>query len=323
VTGYKGRSPVRARFYDAGHVLGSVGILIEYQEDGVERNVFYTGDTGMKSQTILPGASYPEEPLDTLLLESTLGADTETENTSRRGEEKRLGEAIAETIKAGGTVLIPVFALGRGQEIVALVDRYKNRGLIPEDTPMYTAGLMRAISNVYDKTRHTTPRLNEDFQVFGVPQSRLPRSQAALKNALTQPGIHVVGSGMMFERTISNRLAITLAESEKNAILLVGYTPPDSPGHHILEAAKLGRGTMVAIDKTTGEQPLNCRVERYRFSGHSHRRDLLKLVDQLEPDQIVLVHGETKARDWMMDNIRYFHPAIDINSPATGEELTI
>lgn len=323
ITGYKGKSPVRARFFDAGHVLGSAGILLNYRENGSVRSLFYTGDTGMHPQTILPGAAYPDEAIDTLLLESTLGADPETENTSRRGEEIRLGEGISETLKAGGTVLIPVFALGRGQEIIALIDRFKRRGIIPDETPVYTAGLMRAISNIYDKTRHTTPRLNQDFQVFGVPQNRLPRGQAAFKNSLSEPGIHVVGSGMMFERTISNRLAQILAESEENAIFIVGYTPPNSPGHHIIEAAKQGRGTAVVIDRARGEQSLNCRVERFRFSGHSHRRDLLKLVDQLNPGKIVLVHGETKAREWMSDNIRYFNADIDISSPGTGDELQI
>ena len=323
VTGYRGKSPVRAQFFDAGHVLGSVGVQLEYKDGGETKRIFYTGDTGMNHQTILPGATYPEGDQGILLLESTLGADSETEMTSRRGEENRLCEAIAETLKQGGAVLIPVFALGRGQEIIALVDRFKRRGLIPDDIPVYTAGLMRAIANVYDKTRQTTPRLNEDFQVFGVPQSRLPRSQAELKNALSDPSIYVVGSGMVFERTISNRIAQVLAEDAKNTICLVGYTPPDSPGHLIMEASKLGRGTPVIIDRAQGKQPLNCRVDRFRFSGHSHRRDLLKLVDELNPSQIVLCHGETAARDWMRDNIQYFHPDIQVNSPETGQELVL
>ena len=323
VTGLRGSVPVRARFYDAGHVLGSVGILLEFKNGKDINRVFFTGDTGMQKQTILPGASYPQDPVDTLLLECTLGADPETERTTRREEETRLGEAIASTLKRKGTVLIPVFALGRGQEILALVDRFKQRGIFDEETPVYTAGLMRAIANIYDKTSHTTPRLNEDFQVFGVSQSRLPRSHTALKAALSEPSIHVVGSGMVFERTISNRLAQALAEDKKNAILMVGYTPPESPGHQILEAAREGRGTKVVIDRVRGEQPLNCTVERFRFSGHSHRRDLLSLVGKLSPKKIVLVHGEKAARKWMAENIRYFHPEIEVYSPETGEEINI
>jgi cleavage and polyadenylation specificity factor subunit 3 len=199
VTGANGRSPVRATLLGAGHVLGACGILIEYQKDGAKQTLFYTGDTSLRAQTILPGADYPDPPVDILLLESTLGADTNAEETTRRSEEVRFGNSIAEVLERKGVVLIPVFALGRGQEIIALIDRYRTRGVIPEDTPVYTAGLMRAISDIYDKTRFTTPRLNQDFEVFGVPQRRLPRSRSGLTDALSEPSIYLVGSGMMFD----------------------------------------------------------------------------------------------------------------------------
>ena len=323
VTGVRASVPIRASFYDAGHILGAVGILLEFESDGQEKRYFYTGDTGIRAQTIIPGAEYPDPPIDVLFLESTLGADPETEKTTRRNEENGLGEALTTVLKRGGTVLLPVFALGRGQEIIALIDRYKNRGLIPEETPVYTAGLMRAISDVYDKTRFSTPRLNPDFEVYGVPQSRLPRSQTATQLALSEPSIHIVGSGMMFERTISNRLAQHLVESEKNGIFMVGYTRPDSPGHRLLEARRAGIGTKAVIDENKGPQPVRCDVERFRFSGHSHRRDLLNLVERIMPERIILVHGETEARTWMKDNIEYFYPEIDVLSPETGQVVEL
>lgn len=323
VTGSRGTLPIRATFFDAGHILGAVGILIEFEDEGLPRRFFYTGDTGMRTQTVIPGASYPKPPIDTLFLESTLGADPDTEKTTRRTEEKRLAEALAVVLGKGGTVLLPVFALGRGQEIIALIDRFKQRGLIPDETPIYTAGLMRAISDVYDKTRFTTPRLNEDFQVYGVPQFRLPRNQNGTNQALSEPSIHVVGSGMMFERTISNRLAQQLVESEKNGIFLVGYTRPGSPGHLLLEGAREGKGTEVIIDQNRGPQPVNCMVDRFRFSGHSHRRDLIQIVEKLAPRRVVLVHGETGAREWMRDNINYFYPEIEVLSPRTGQVVNL
>ncbi|TDI69630.1 MAG: MBL fold metallo-hydrolase [Bacteroidetes bacterium] len=323
VTGVRASVPVRASFYDAGHILGSVGILLEFESGGEEKRYFYTGDTGMRAQTIIPGAEYPDSPIDVLFLESTLGADPESEKTSRRTEENGLAEAVAEVLKRGGTVLLPVFALGRGQEIIALVDRYKKRGLIPEETPVYTAGLMRAISDVYDKTRFSTPRLNPDFEVYGVSQSRLPRSHTATLLALTEPSIHIVGSGMMFERTISNRLAQQLVESDKNGIFMVGYTRPDSPGHRLLEARRAGKGTKAVLDENKGPQSIQCDVDRFRFSGHSHRRDLMEVVKRLNPGRIVLVHGETEARAWMKNNIEYFYPEIDVISPQTGEVVEL
>lgn len=218
---------------------------------------------------------------------------------------------------------MPVFALGRAQEMLALIDRFKNRGLIDENIPVYTAGMMRAISDTYDKERLTTPRLNEEFLVYGVKQRRLPRTQGGLNEMLKKPCILAVGSGMMFERTISNKIAQALVENEKNGIFLVGYAREDSPGALLADARAEKKGTMVTLAKSKGPQAANCDVERFRFSGHSNRRDLLVLVDLLQPKTIVLVHGEKAAKEWMVDNIKFFYPEIDIQMPMQNDVLEV
>ncbi|MEM1126900.1 MAG: MBL fold metallo-hydrolase [Bacteroidota bacterium] len=324
LTGTRPQAPITGRFYNAGHILGSAGVLLRFQEDGAERTAFYTSDTNLRPQSIIPGGTYPDEPIDILIMESTAGADPEAELTTRRTEEKKLAEALKRVLERGGTVLIPVFALGRAQEVLALIDRFKRRGLIGEDIPVYTAGSMRAVADLYDKTRYVTPRLDPGFQVFGVDQRRLPRSQRAKRNALSEPSIHVVSSGMMFERTLSNALAQHLVSGEKNGIFLVGFAKEDSPAHRLLEAAASDEeAPEVVIDRMVGPQPLRCDVDRFRLSGHSHRRDLLQLVEKLRPKKIVLVHGEEDARSWMEDNIRFFYPEIEIYRPKGGEPVTL
>src|SRR5690606_4102497 len=113
-------------------------------------------------------------------------------------------EALKAVVARGGTALIPVFALGRAQEMIALLDAFKRRGILPADLPIYTAGSMRAVADLYDKTRYSTPRLNPEFQVYDVEQKRLPRSLSGKLAALSEPGIFLVSSGMMFERTLSH-----------------------------------------------------------------------------------------------------------------------
>jgi len=323
LSGLKTSFDVTGEFFDAGHVLGSLGVMLRWEEEGRTRRLFYTGDTGSRNQTIIPGAEYPDEKVDILLLESTLGADPVAETVTRRSEEKRLGESLAKVLKRGGTVLMPVFALGRGQEMIALIDRYKQRGIIDPDVPVYTAGMMRAIADLYDKTRFNTPRLNEDFQVYGVQQNRLPRSKDALNDALKKPGIMCVGSGMMFERTISNKIAQQIVGNPQNGVFLVGFAREDSPADRLLAAHAEGRGTEAILSGAKGPQPIRCDVDRFRFSGHSNRRELLELVKRLDPDKIVLVHGEKKAKEWMADNIRYFHPDVELHVPVEGETLTL
>jgi Cft2 family RNA processing exonuclease len=323
VTGLRAETPVTARFYYSGHILGSAGVLLTFEEGGAARRVFYSSDTSLRPQVIIPGGDYPEGPVDVLILESTLGADPKAELTTRRREENRFLKALLRVVERKGTVLVPVFSLGRAQETLALLDRFKRRGQLPEDVPVYTAGGMRAVADLYDRTRYTTPRLDQDFQVFNVDQRRFPRSHAAKLSALEGPSIHVFSSGMMFERSLSNWAALHLVEDEKNAVFLVGFAKEGSPAARLQEAAARGQGTPVVLDPARGAQPVNCEVERFRFSGHSHRRDLIHLVEKLKPAKVVLVHGDPDARLWMDDNIRFFYPEIEVFRPRAGEVLDL
>ena len=127
----------------------------------------------------------------------------------------------------------------------------------------------------------------------------------------------------MFDKTISNRLARQLISHEKNAVFFVGYARPDSPASRLMEARAEGKGTEVTLSASRGAQQVECDVERFRFSGHSHRRDLIELVEMLQPKKVVLVHGEASARQWMRDNIRYFYPELPIFSPGLGESIVL
>ena len=318
VTGPQGQCKITARFYHAGHVLGAAGVLFSWETNGRTRRAFYTSDTNRHAQSIVPGGDYPKPPVDILILESTLGSDDGAERTTRKAEEKKFAAALADVLARGGAALIPSFAFGRAQEILALIHQFKERGRIPGDIPVYTAGSMRAFADIYDRTRFNTPRLDEAFKVFDVEQMRLPRKPALLNRALQGPAIHVAASGMMFERTISNSLARRLLEDEKNAIFLVGFAKEDSPAAQLLAAAEEGEGAEVQLDRTKPPQPVRCEVRRFRFSGHSHRRDLIELVERLSPETVALVHGETDARTWMAENIRFFHPDVRVVVPEEG-----
>ena len=322
VSGLRAEIPVTAQFYYSGHILGSAGVLLTFEEEGRQRRVFYSSDTNMRAQSIIPGGRYPEPPVDVLIMETTLGADPEAELTTRRTEEIKFQQALQRAIERGGTVLVPVFALGRAQEVLALIDRFKQRGHLPADVPVYTAGGMRAVADIYDTTRYNTPRLNPDFQVFDVAQRRMPRSHTAKRNALVGPSIHVASSGMMFEGSLSNWVAQHLIEDEENAIFLVGFAKEDSPARRLLEAAENGADG-VLLDPHMGMQPLLCEVDRFRFSGHSHRRDLIQLVETLQPQKVVLVHGDGDARQWMADNIQFFYPEIEVLLPDAGRLLEV
>jgi Cft2 family RNA processing exonuclease len=322
LTGMQGESFVTGRFYSAGHILGSVGVELRFEEQDEERRLFYTSDTNMEPQSIIPGGEYPSTA-DVLILETTLGADEETEQTSRPEEVERFRETLSRVIDRGGTALIPVFVMGRAQEMLAMLQRLKDEGSIPSDVPIYTAGSLRAIAGIYDDTRKTTPRLDEDFEVYSVDQERVPYSSDAKADVLDGPGIMVVSSGMMFEPTLSNILARRIVENERDAVLIVGHAVEGTPARRLQEAAAEGPGAPVMLADGHGPQPVYCTVERFRFSGHSHRRELLKIVDHLAPETVLLVHGEPAAQEWMKGAIEEQQPGMDVRRPDWGELIEL
>lgn len=322
LTGMQGTTPVTGRFYSAGHILGSVGVELRFQEGERERRLFYTSDTNMQPQSIIPGGEYPSST-DVLILETTLGADEEAEKTSRPEEFEKFRDTLSRVLERGGTALIPVFVMGRAQEMLAMLYRLKQEGSIPEDVPIYTAGSMRAIAGLYDDTRKTTPRLDETFQVFDVEQERVPYSSEAKREVLKGPGILVASSGMMFEPTLSNVLARRIVENERDAVLIVGHAVEGTPARRLQESAEKGAGAPVMLAAGHGPQPVYCTVERFRFSGHSHRQDLLRLVEHLAPERVLLVHGEAEAQAWMEKALAETHPELDVLRPDWGDLIEI
>src|SRR5436190_4383322 len=104
-------------FYDAGHALGSAGIMVRGQKE----MLFYTGDVCFHDQTILRKARFEDVKADVLIMETTRGNRTLPPGFSRESEIERLSQSIQRVLERGGSVLIPTFALGRTQEILALL----------------------------------------------------------------------------------------------------------------------------------------------------------------------------------------------------------
>ncbi|MCS3750528.1 Cft2 family RNA processing exonuclease [Salinibacter ruber] len=322
LTGPKGQSSVTGRFFSAGHILGSAGVELQFEEWGRDRRVFYTSDTNMQAQTIIPGGEYPDST-DVLILESTQGAEPEAAATSRPEERDRFRKTLSQVLARGGTALIPVFVMGRAQEILVLLGQLKREGAIPADVPIYTAGSMRAIAGVYDDTRNTTPRVDASDEVYAVDQERVPYESEAKREILEGPGIMVVSSGMMIEPTLSNVLARRMVENENDAVLLVGHPAEGTPARRLQDAAAEGEGAPVMLADGHGPQPVYCTVERFRFSGHSDRRELLSLVERMTPETVLLIHGDPDAKDWMAEHIKEAHPETEVHRPDWGSVLEV
>src|SRR5262249_17983519 len=113
-------------FFDAGHVLGSTGVMLR----GDGQTVFYTGDVNFDDQTIMQAAVFPEEKIDLMIMECTRGDHAKPDGWTRTGEERRLADALGAAFERNACVLIPVFALGKTQEILALLYKFRHQRLL-------------------------------------------------------------------------------------------------------------------------------------------------------------------------------------------------
>src|SRR5438874_460794 len=179
-------------FFDAGHVLGSGGVLLRAEG----RTIFYTGDVNFENQTIMPAAIFPEQKIDILIMECTRGDHAKAPEWTRAGEERRLADAIEGAFQRGGCILIPVFALGKTQEILAMLYKFRREKLL-RDFPVYIGGLSAKMTETYDRragmSRRQLPRLQllPEIDPFVL-------SGQNIHDAPARPGrVYALSSGMM------------------------------------------------------------------------------------------------------------------------------
>lgn len=281
---------VTFEFYHAGHILGSVGVLIRH----AGKSFFYTGDVNFENQTIMTGADFPEGGVDYLLMETTRGDSPTPVGFSRANEEERFSRAVSEAIANGGTVTIPVFALGKTQEVLALLWQMRLRGEIG-NIPIYIGGLSVKVTTAYDAMAATSVRNHPELQLL---QEMAPYVLSGREIQNVQPrkrAVYALSSGMMTEHTLSNIFARRILGDASQHLFFVGYSDPDSPSARILKASP---GEEIMLDKDHPAIPLKCDVREFSFSAHTNRETMRNYAALLRPSKILLVHGDRPALDW-------------------------
>jgi len=303
-------------FFDAGHIMGSAGVLIEKED----KTVFYTGDVHFKDHTLIKGARFPDldEP-DLLIMETTRGADERPTDYTRADEEERLAQCINNALHAGGSALIPVFAIGKTQEVLTMLDNFKNEGRIPEHTPIYIGGLSTKMTVAYDKFSRSTRRSRPGFEILrdmDVVTGKRSRKRTPIE--YKRGAIFCLSSGMMSEKTVSNVFARGFLPNEKNSLLFVGYSASDTPGGVIRTS---NSGDLVRLDGSH-KVPLNCEVHEFDFSGHARREELLDFAIKARPKKILLVHGDPPAAAWFETRLKKQLPDAEIIIPQPGIKIS-
>ena len=306
------KEEVEVEFYDAGHIIGSATILINYKN----KKIFYTGDIILSAQTLLPKASLPKEKIDLLITETTYGATDSSRLNIRDKEIERFADSINNIINKGGSVLIPVFALGKTQEILAAIWLMMQKNKITK-VDIYTGGIGNKINRIYDYNRYVVNINEKELILHDIPQKDLKELQD-FDELFKYPSIVLASSGMMIESTNSFVLARQFLRKKDSAIFTVGYMDPSTPGSKIANANKSEK---IQLGHNDRKREIKCDIKNFRFSAHSRREELLSLIELLRPDNVVLVHGDTNAIDWMGASILKNYPRKKVFAADQGKAI--
>lgn len=279
---------VRATFLDAGHILGSSMVKLEYPE----HTITFSGDLGRKTFPLLRDPDHPHVS-DTLIVESTYG-NREHEDISEI--EKKLEIIVNRVFNAGGRIVIPSFAIGRTQIVCYFLKKLMLEGKIPQipvyvDSPMATSvsGFYRQFMRYLDEK--ACERLDDAADPFGL---NLPYYVTTVEQSKALNGkrncIIVAPSGMCEHGRVLHHIAHSAGDS-RNAIVIVGYQAGNTLGKKLVDGMRnvniLGR----SYDIKCGIYKMN------GMSAHAGKTELANFIREFKRlKNIFIVHGEPEQQ---------------------------
>ena len=321
---------IRVRFNDAGHMLGSAIIEVWITENGKTTKIVFSGDLGNNDIKLLQPPS-PITTADYVVMESTYG---DRLHMKYKGDEKaeKFLDIVSTTLRRGGNVVIPSFAVGRTQEILYELNAIKERKNEPEinakykelmnatvyvDSPLAitaTEIFKRNLELFDDEAQERIKRGDNPLEFDGLKFTKTVEESVAL-NENTKPCIIMSASGMCDAGRIKHHLKHNLW-NPLNTILFVGYQAPNTLGRRIVEGEK--------VVKIFGEEiAVNAQIEYIEgYSGHADQEGLLNFVYSFKnkrPKKIFLVHGENEPQNVLKDKILSTMDDVDVCIPKFGE----
>ncbi len=293
---------IQVTFHDAGHILGSAITVINIHDAGRQLSVCYTGDLGRYGMPIIRDP-FVVTDCDILIMESTYGNRL---HADIKNVQEKLTRVINETVKQGGKLIVPSFALERTQELVYLLHHLKLARQIPDipifvDSPlaMDATDIFRAHPECFDSETLEFIRTAED--PFGFRGLRYVSSVEESKklNLIKTPVMIIAGSGMAEAGRVLHHLKNNIGDS-RNTVLIVGWQAENTLGRKIAE-----KWPEVPI---FGEKyKLRCGVEIFNeFSAHADSNDLIRWASAGKDrwQRVFVVHGEESAALSLADALR-------------------
>ncbi len=310
----------RVRFVPAGHILGAAIVELEVRDRGTDRRVVFSGDLGVPGARLLGEPQRVDCP-HALVIESTYGDRARGESRDRT---EALLDVVSRTADRGGRVLVPAFAVGRTQEILArlndLVEAGRLRGVpVYVDSPMAieATAVFARHPEAYSETARRARRAGDEPLAFeGLRFTRTVAESRSI-DAERRPCVVISASGMCTAGRIKHHLAHRLGDP-RNTVLMVGYQARGTLGRALQD----------------GTSPVRIFGEWHRveaeiatiagFSAHADRDELLAWFDAVggPPARTFVVHGEEAAAESLAAALRHRSGA-DVTVPELGEAFDL
>ncbi|MCL4389585.1 beta-CASP ribonuclease aCPSF1 [Candidatus Marsarchaeota archaeon] len=315
---------IKLTYHNAGHILGS-GMVHLHVGEGMY-NIVHTGDMKYGFTRLFDSASVKYPRIDALFMESTYGGSGDI-NPNRRDAENQLMGIIKRTVDNGGKVLIPVFAVGRSQEMqLVLESQMAGEGQYKMEAQVYLDGMILEASAIHTaypeylkegiKNRILNNRSPFESEIFEVMKGE--------RSSLIEKGPAVVlASGGMMNGGASVDYFRMMAEDPKNALIFVGFNSANSLARRLQNGLK----EVVLPDEDGKLVPIKVNLNVHTvdgFSGHSDRRQLVNFAENLrpKPKSIYTMHGEEqKCEDLARSLARMMH--VDARAPMNLDTIRL
>ena len=284
---------VEAHFRNAGHILGSAIAVIDVQEDTEKKRIVSSGDLGMYDRPLMPNPDLIESA-DILLIESTYG---DRLHRGLKETEEELVTVITETMKHGGNIVMPAFAVGRTQEILLILIGLVKSGRLPHlniwvDSPMATAATHlteKFLEDLDDESQGVFAWFKKNPHSVDLKFVADVEESKAL-NRIKGGAIVISASGMCEAGRIVHHLTWNLPHSQ-NAIVITGFQAMGTLGRRLVDKA--------TVVKVMGKE-VAVKASVHTIGGLSAHADQAGLLRWLKgfkkpPGKVFVIHGEAKA----------------------------
>ncbi len=292
---------IKFQYLNAGHIPGSASILMQIEG----KTVLYTGDINTENTNLMIPSMLDklQNKIDILITENTYG---DRRHPDRLDSEDGIIKSIESCIEGGGTAVIPVFGVGRSQEVLIILDKLR------ADIPIYLDGMARKLTehmvNSDDPYIDNKDKLHKMFQRAIKIKSPRERDQIAKKKKV----VILTTSGMVQGGPVVTYVGHTI-HNKDDFIILTGYQAKGTNGRSIFEDHM--------FYQNHHRDKVHAHVRKFDFSAHYDQESIHNLAKKLNPKHLILQHGDLEAitavKNWAIENMK----STKVYDPYIGEVM--